>query len=71
MVEIYRRAKEDGIKSRPLIDTSAPVDDIKELLENRQPLYDSAADFRIETTGKSIKRIVKNIITSLNSLDFF
>jgi shikimate kinase len=69
--EIYKRVKKDGIKSRPLIDTIAPLEDIKELLEDRQPLYYSAADFKIKTTNKSIKRIVRKIITKLNLLDFF
>ncbi len=69
--EIYKRILKDGIISRPLIDPTSPLDDIKELLEYRQPFYDSAADFRIETTGKSIKRIVKNIITKLKSLNLF
>ena len=69
--EIYKRILKDGMKNRPLVDTTTPLDDIKELLEYRQPLYDSAADFRIETTGKSIKRIVENIITKLKSSNFF
>jgi shikimate kinase len=69
--EIYKRIRKDGIKNRPLIDTIAPLEDIKELLEHRQPLYDSAADFRIETTGQSIKKIVKKIVTKLNYLNFF
>jgi len=69
--EIYNRVVKDGIKNRPLIDTTAPLDDIKELLENRQPLYDSAADFTIETTGKSVKRIIKSILIKLKHLDFF
>ncbi|TFG11838.1 MAG: shikimate kinase, partial [Promethearchaeota archaeon] len=69
--EIYKRVIKDGIKSRPLIDTIAPLEDIKELFEIRYPLYNSAADFKIETTGKSIKRIVKIILTKLNQVDFF
>ena len=69
--EIYKRILEDGIKNRPLIDTTSPLDEIKKLLEYRQPLYNSAADFRIETTGKSIKRIAENIITKLKSSNFF
>ncbi|TFG09901.1 MAG: shikimate kinase, partial [Promethearchaeota archaeon] len=69
--EIYKRVTKDGTKSRPLIDTIAPLEDIKDLFENRYPLYNSAADFKIETTGKSIKRIVKIIITKLNQVDFF
>jgi len=47
------------------------MEDIRELLEDRQPLYDSAADFMIETTDKSIKKIVQNIITKLNHVGFF
>ena len=69
--EIYKRVKKDGIKNRPLIDTISPMEDIRELLEDRQPLYDSAADFMIETTDKSIKKIVQNIITKLNHVGFF
>ncbi|MEJ2296065.1 MAG: shikimate kinase [Candidatus Lokiarchaeota archaeon] len=69
--EIYKRILKDGIKNRPLIDTTAPLDEIMQLLEYRQPLYNSAADFRIETTGKSIKKIVENIKDKLKSLNFF
>jgi shikimate kinase len=69
--EIYKRILKDGIKNRPLIDTTSPLDEIKKILEYRQSLYDSAADFRIETTGKSIKRTVENIKDKLKLLDFF
>jgi shikimate kinase len=69
--EIYKRVVKDGIEKRPLIDTTMPLDDIKDLLGDRQPLYNLAADFKIETTGKSIKRIVRIILNKLNSLDLF
>ena len=69
--EIYKRIVKDGITSRPLVNKSAPLDDIRKLLRYRQPLYNSAADFEIDTTGKSIKGIVQNIIVKLKSLNFF
>lgn len=68
--EIYKRVTKDGIKTRPLINNISPMEDIEELLEDRKPLYDSAADLKIETTGKSIKRIVQSIITELRHLEF-
>lgn len=69
--EIYKRAKKDGIKNRPLIDKISPMEAIKELLEKRLPIYDSTADFIIETTGKSIKKIIQEILTNLNYFGFF
>ena len=60
--EIYTRAMKDGKETRPIINKEDPQNEIENVLKLRNPLYDSAADFIIETTGKKIKDIVLEIV---------
>jgi shikimate kinase len=60
--EIYKRIVKDGKKSRPLIKKEDSLEEIKKLLIERQPLYESAADFDIDTSKKKINEIV-NVIS--------
>ena len=64
--EIYQRIIKDGKEKRPVINTGKPMEDIKKILAYRQPLYDSAAEIVIDTTGKSINEIVSLILTKIN-----
>lgn len=57
-----------GDKTRPLLkgaDVEAKVD---ELLRYRNPIYSQAADLVVETDGKSIRTIVKEIEEKLNEI---
>ncbi len=60
--EIYRRAIKDGKENRPIIDKEDPCKEIEKNLLFRRPYYNSAADIIIDTTHKSIERIVKEIL---------
>lgn len=60
--EIFIRAMKDGKETRPMINKNDPKREIEDVLRFRNPLYDSAADFVIETTGKKINDIVLEIV---------
>ena len=60
--EIYTRAMKNGKETRPIINKEDPKSVIEDVLKFRNPLYDSAADFVIETTGKKINDIVLEIV---------
>jgi shikimate kinase len=60
--EIYTRAMKDGKETRPIINKDDPKSEIEAVLKLRSPLYDSAADFIIDTTDKKIKDIVLEIV---------
>jgi shikimate kinase len=61
--EIYNRVIKDGIENRPIINKKDPYKEIERILLYRKPYYYSAAEIIINTTDKSIERIVKEIIT--------
>jgi shikimate kinase len=48
---------------RPALTKLSQQDEIETLLVQRRPLYESTADFRIDTTGKSIDEVAKEILT--------
>lgn len=58
-VEILKRVA--GDQGRPLLDTPDREKRIKELLSLRRPLYEQAADIKVNTTRKSIQSIVDEI----------
>ena len=60
--EIYTRAMKDGKETRPIINKEDPKSEIGAVLKFRDPSYDSAAEFVIETTGKKINDIVLEIV---------
>jgi shikimate kinase len=66
--EIYKRIIKDGKKSRPLIKKEDPLEEMKKLLIERQPLYRSAADLVIDTSEKKINRIVDMILVFYNQV---
>jgi shikimate kinase len=67
--EIYKRAMKDGQETRPVIDKEDPKAEIEKVLVFRKPFYEAAAEIIIETTGKDIDEIVKEIVekTKINS----
>ena len=48
--------------TRPLLQTPDPRARFAELLQERLPLYQSAADYRINTTSNSIAQVTDEII---------
>ena len=59
---IYKRAMGEGKENRPIINKEEPFKEIEKLLRYREPYYKSAADFIIDTTEKSVERIVDEIL---------
>lgn len=60
---VYNNVKHDT--NRPLLQVEDPKSQIKQMLELRDPIYLSSADVIIQTSGKSVEHIVKEIITIL------
>ncbi|TFG15619.1 MAG: shikimate kinase [Promethearchaeota archaeon] len=67
--EIFKRAMKDGQETRPVIDKEDPKAEIEKVLVFRKPFYEAAAEIIIDTTGKDIPQIVREIIeeTKINS----
>ena len=57
---IYARVSRN--KRRPLVQTADPRGTIRELLEQRRPLYESAAQFTIDTSERSHDEIAEAIL---------
>ncbi len=66
--EIYSRILKNGKKSRPLMEKEEFLEDIKEILKKRQPLYESAADLVIDTSEMNVKKIVDKIVIDLKQI---
>jgi shikimate kinase len=66
---IYKRAMKDGKETRPVINKEDVREEIKKKLHFREPFYRTAADIIINTSNKSIKYIVNEIIRKTNLRD--
>jgi shikimate kinase len=64
--EIYNRAMNEGKELRPVIDKKDPMNEIEKVWKYREKFYNSAAEFTIDTTDKSINEIVQEILEKLN-----
>ncbi|MGB1885189.1 MAG: shikimate kinase AroK [Gammaproteobacteria bacterium] len=51
--------------SRPLLKTEDPAATLREIMENREPLYEAVADLIVDTETLNIKQIVKRIADEL------
>jgi shikimate kinase len=63
---LLERASRRG--TRPLLQTENPRATILELLTARQPLYESAADVRVDTNGRSHDEVAAVILRETQSL---
>lgn len=63
--KILQRTKRDN--QRPLLDTDNPRERIEKLFEEREELYVSCADFKIETSSMQSKTVVQNILNEYNA----
>lgn len=64
---LYSRIRYD--KSRPLMQTSNPLNTLKSLLKSREPYYQEVSDFIITTGKQKAAIIVKRIEDLLNKND--
>ena len=61
--QLFQRTHRD--RNRPLLQTDNPRQKITELLEIRDPIYRSIADFVIETDGQTVRKVVDDILHCL------
>lgn len=59
-------ARLKGATNRPLINVANPEEKINEILTERIPIYNAAADFVIDTTNLSVDQVVHEILEELN-----
>ncbi|MET0027746.1 MAG: shikimate kinase AroK [Candidatus Thiodiazotropha sp.] len=63
----YERTHRD--KNRPLLQTEDPLAKLKQLLEERDPLYRQTADLLISTEGRNTQAVVQEIRKQIEQLD--
>ncbi|MFX1410707.1 MAG: shikimate kinase [Promethearchaeota archaeon] len=63
--EIHKRIIKEGKERRPLINKEDPKQEIEQILTYREPFYNSSAEIIVDTTGKAIDEIVKEIIKNI------
>lgn len=61
--QILERTRFD--KSRPLLQTKDPRSRLKEIIEQRDPLYRECADITLKTSNRNIRYMVKDILQQL------
>lgn len=66
--EIFGRIMKDGKKSRPLIKKEDSLEEMRKLLIERQPLYESAADFIVNTSEKKTNKVIDAILKFYNQV---
>lgn len=64
--KILQRTKKDT--QRPLLNTDDPKQRIEKLFEEREALYLSCADFKIETSTMQSKSVVQSILNEYNEI---
>lgn len=62
--EIYKRVKHD--QARPLLQVANPMERLRELYTQRDPLYRDAAHFVIETGRPTVNTLVNMIVMQLD-----
>lgn len=63
--ELYRRVARD--RSRPLLQTENPRRRLAELLEQRQPLYESVADITLDTGDRPVSQVLGRLMPLLQT----
>jgi len=69
--EIYKRVVNEGKELRPVIDKDDPMSEIEKILKHRENFYYSSADIVVDTSGKSIEKVISNIISKITKLGKF
>jgi shikimate kinase len=59
-----RRTSRD--RGRPLLQTENPQGRLQQLMAQREPLYRQIADMTLETDGRTVREVVKEILARLN-----
>ncbi|HEY9573085.1 MAG TPA: shikimate kinase [Pusillimonas sp.] len=61
--ELFRRLARD--RSRPLLQTADPQERLRELITQREPLYESIADLVVETGTMPVAQVVRALVPML------
>lgn len=61
--ELYKRIMDNGKYKRPLLDKEDPKEELEKIYNFRKSYYEKFADIIIDTTGKPVNDIVREIIT--------
>ena len=64
--QLFNRTSRD--KNRPLLQTENPKEKLKQILLERQSIYESIADFVIFTDNQSVNQTVNKILDKLMNL---
>lgn len=66
--ELHRRLSSDPVSSsqRPDLTVKGGIEEIKEVLEQRMPLYQECADVVIDSDGKLPRQLVDEIVAALD-----
>ncbi|MDI1349522.1 shikimate kinase [Aquabacterium sp.] len=62
--ELYRRLRHDT--QRPLLQVADPLAKLRELYEQRHPLYDEVAHYRVDTGRPSVSSLVNMIMMQMD-----
>lgn len=68
--EVILKRTANPKNERPLLEVTDRAQRVRELLKQRQPLYEQAADIKIDTSGLDINSVVKQIISELKDESF-
>jgi len=63
----YRRTKQD--RNRPLLQTDDPMSRLKDLMQEREPLYREMADLVVSTENRNAGVVAREIVKQLQELD--
>jgi shikimate kinase len=68
---IFQRMREDEKteQQRPGLTGKDPYEEIEEVLQYRQPLYEKAKDFSVDTTSMSIDEVLEEIVQGLKDYE--
>ena len=62
--QLVKRTARD--RNRPLLQTEDPRRKLEELMAIREPLYREVADIAIDTSGRSVRAVVKDLLERLD-----
>lgn len=68
--ELYRRARAQGVESRPLLSGSDPLGRLTTLADSRAEAYRQAAHHRVETGGKPPDAVAQEILAILSREEY-
>ncbi len=61
--EQFSRISND--KNRPLLQTENPRDTLRKMMQERSPIYESVADYRVNSNGRNMRYVIEQILRHL------